>query len=308
MPVIRPDSPSDPPPFSSSSFRQAALLLLVYLVLGVSIYSSFPDQFSGIETHPAIDGLYFTIVTMCTIGYGDIAPSTPAAKAFACAFVLVGFGLVHVLLTRAVVGRVVELHERAILRAAAHNSYVVDPGKGGRLRIRLRVGLAVGSVVGCVGVGAGALRWAEGLGWVDSVYLSVVSVTTVGYGDRAFATAGGRAFASFWLLFSTLAVGRAFLYLAEARVDRRHRQVAKWVLGRGITVRDVLDAGAINGGVHVDRGRFFISKSEYVIYKLKEMGKISEKDVVQISDRFDRLDRANSGKITLAHLSDARRL
>lgn len=46
------------------------------------------------------------------------------------------------------------------------------------------------------------------------------------------------------------------------------------------------------------------SKSEYVIYKLKEMGKVSEKDVMQVSEKFDRLDAGNCGKITLADLME----
>lgn len=46
----------------------------------------------------------------------------------------------------------------------------------------------------------------------------------------------------------------------------------------------------------------YSSKSEYVIYKLKEMGKIGEKDVLQICDHFSKLDPNNSGKITLPYL------
>ena len=44
------------------------------------------------------------------------------------------------------------------------------------------------------------------------------------------------------------------------------------------------------------------SKSEFVIYKLKEMGKISEKDILQICKIFDRLDAGNCGKIMMADL------
>ncbi|KAK9936710.1 hypothetical protein M0R45_013538 [Rubus argutus] len=84
---------------------------------------------------------------------------------------------------------------------------------------------------------------------------------------------------------------RAFLYLAEARVDKRHRRMAKWVLGQDMTVSEFLAADIDNNG--------FVSKSEYVIYKLKEMGKVSEKDIMQISNTFDRLDAGNCGKITL---------
>ena len=41
------------------------------------------------------------------------------------------------------------------------------------------------------------------------------------------------------------------------------------------------------------------SKSEFVIYKLKEMGKIGEKDILQICNQFNKLDPNNTGKITL---------
>lgn len=39
-----------------------------------------------------------------------------------------------------------------------------------------------------------------------------------------------------------------------------------------------------------------------MIYKLKEMGKIREKDIMQICDQFNKLDSNNSGKITLPDL------
>lgn len=46
------------------------------------------------------------------------------------------------------------------------------------------------------------------------------------------------------------------------------------------------------------------SKSEYVIYKLKEMGKVTEKDIMEVSEKFDRLDAGNCGKITLGDLME----
>ncbi|KAI3449335.1 hypothetical protein Pfo_006000 [Paulownia fortunei] len=272
---------------SSSLVRQAAVLLLIYLSLGVVIYSFNRDHFSGVETHPVVDALYFF---------------------FACVFVLVGFGFIDILLS-GVVNYVLDLQENMILagiKAAPqhtqhqeHNAgfsarnYIVDVAKG-RMRIRLKVSLALGVVLLCIGMGTLVLYFVEHLDLVDSVYLSVMSVTTVGYGDRAFKTLPGRLFASIWLLFSTLAVARAFLYLAEARIDKRHRKITNWVLHRDITVEDLLAADINNNG--------FISKSEYIIYKLKEMGKIREKDILQICDQFNKLDRNNSGKITLPDL------
>lgn len=46
------------------------------------------------------------------------------------------------------------------------------------------------------------------------------------------------------------------------------------------------------------------SKAEFVIYKLKEMGKIADKDIIQIAHQFDALDDANCGKISLADIRD----
>ncbi|KAK8650629.1 hypothetical protein V6N13_140261 [Hibiscus sabdariffa] len=305
---LKPKTPQVPKPQSESStiIRQAVFLLSIYLLLGVAFYSFNTGEFSGTETHPVVDALYFCIVTMCTIGYGDITPLTPATKIFACVFVLVGFGFIDILLS-GVVGYVLDLQENMILtgihmKKSHHGfsarNYIVDVDKG-RMRIRLKVGLALGVVVLCIGIGSLMLYFVEGLDWIDSFYLSVMSVTTVGYGDRAFKTLAGRLFAGVWLLFSTLAVARSFLYLAEARVDKRHRRIAKWVLHREITIEDLLAAG-------INNNNGFISKSEYVIYKLKEMGKIGEKDILQICDQFSKLDPNNSGKITLPDLLENR--
>lgn len=246
----------------TSLVRQAAFLLIIYLSLGVVVYSFNRDHFSGVETHPVVDALYFCIVTMCTIGYGDIAPITPLTKVFACIFVLVGFGFIDILLS-GVVNYVLDLQENLLLagikeqgqrqfdhghgRGGGLSAYIVDVAKG-RMRIRLKVGLALGVVLLCIGLGSMVLYFQENLDWIDSFYLSVMSVTTVGYGDRAFKTLPGRLFASIWLLFSTLAVARAFLYLAEARIDKRHRRIANWVLQREITIEDLLAADINNNG------------------------------------------------------------
>ncbi|KAG7619298.1 Potassium channel domain [Arabidopsis suecica] len=302
----KPPETKKPSPISKSIIRQAIFLLIVYLTLGVSIYSFNRDHYSGIETHPVVDALYFCIVTMCTIGYGDIAPLTPWTKIFAVVFVLFGFGFLDILLS-GVVNYVLDLQESMILtgiQTRQHHQhhhhhrfsakdYIIDFEKG-RMRIRMKVCLALCVVVLCIGVGALVLHFVEELGFVDSVYLSVMSVTTVGYGDRAFKTLQGRLFAAVWLLVSTLAVARAFLYLAEARIDRRHRKAVKLALNREITVDDLLKADTYQHG--------FISKSEYIVLKLKEMGKITQKDIDQVVIQFEKLDPNQIGKITLPDL------
>ncbi|XP_010449497.1 PREDICTED: two-pore potassium channel 3-like [Camelina sativa] len=287
---------------SRSVVRQAFALLVVYLSLGVLIYWLNRDHYVVNQTHPVVDGLYFCIVTMCTIGYGDITPNSVVTKLFSIMFVLVGFGFIDILLS-GMVSYVLDLQESYMLNSAQRRdepekrrSYIIDVKKG-RMRIRLKVGLALGVVVLCIAVGVGIMHFIENIGWLDSFYLSVMSVTTVGYGDRAFKTLPGRLFAAIWLLVSTLAVARAFLYLAEARVDKRNRERAKKVLCETMSVSQFFAADIDNNGC--------VSKAEYVIYKLKEMEKITDKDIIPISKQFDKLDRCSNGKITLVDLLDS---
>ena len=82
----------------------------------------------------------------------------------------------------------------------------------------------------------------------DALWWTMATITTVGYGDRAFKTLPGRLFAAIWLLVSTLAVARAFLYLAEAKVDKRNRERAKKVLCETMSVSQFFAADIDNNG------------------------------------------------------------
>ncbi|XP_058222826.1 two-pore potassium channel 3-like [Rhododendron vialii] len=294
----------DPSPVRKTPLivRQAFIGVVIYSIIGISVYLLKSESFKGNATVKPVDALYFTVVTLCTIGYGDIVPDTTFTKLFTCAFILVGFGFIDILLS-GLVTYVLDRQEAVLLSTMDANrlnsmvrTYMIDTAKG-RMRIRIKVGLALAVVVGCIAIGTVTARYLEGMTWVDSFYLSVTSVTTVGYGDYAFTTATGRGFAIIWLLVSTLAVARAFLYLTELRIDKRNRKIAKWVLQKKMTLGDLVAADLDHDGS--------ISKSEYIIYKLKEMGKIAEKDLMQISNQFDMLDNTNCGRLTIADLMES---
>lgn len=237
----------------SAIVTHAGIGLMIYLAVGVAIYAWKNGEFSGIETSSVVDALYFCVVTMCTIGYGDIVPVTAFAKLFCCLFVLIGFGFIDALVS-GMVTYVLDKQEHLLLSAVEGShyrtakKYFLNAKHGNRMRIRMKVGLALGVPVLCIIIGTVMMVKFEGLALVDAFYCTIMSITTVGYGDHTFKTFYGRLFAGLWLLFSTLAVARCFLYLAEARVDKRHRLIAKWVLQRELTVGDLVQADLDHDG------------------------------------------------------------
>jgi voltage-gated potassium channel Kch len=66
-----------------------ALLFMAALVLliGVAFYTR-------VEGWSLIDAIYFCVVTLGTVGYGDITPTTDAGKIFTTVYILLGLGII----------------------------------------------------------------------------------------------------------------------------------------------------------------------------------------------------------------------
>jgi voltage-gated potassium channel len=50
--------------------------------------------YSFLEGWTLLDSLYFSVVTLATVGYGDLAPTTDLAKLFTIGYILTGIGIV----------------------------------------------------------------------------------------------------------------------------------------------------------------------------------------------------------------------
>jgi hypothetical protein len=78
---------------------QALVALLTMLVLGFAAVYFFmaegnPDNFLGLETK--LDAVYFTVVTLGTVGFGDITPTSQAARGVVVAQIAVNFALLGI--------------------------------------------------------------------------------------------------------------------------------------------------------------------------------------------------------------------
>jgi voltage-gated potassium channel len=76
--------------FSLVGVKYAALLAALTAVAGGEAFASAEDLSPG-------DGLYWSLTTMTTVGYGDVTPTTSTGKLVAILVILVGVGFVAIL-------------------------------------------------------------------------------------------------------------------------------------------------------------------------------------------------------------------
>uniref|UniRef100_A0A803Q7F0 Potassium channel domain-containing protein n=1 Tax=Cannabis sativa TaxID=3483 RepID=A0A803Q7F0_CANSA len=264
--------------------------------VGTIFFYVVRNQLDGKKTDGVLDAVYFCIVTMTTVGYGDLVPSSNAAKLLACAFVFTGMALVGLTLSKAA-DYLVEKQETLLVKTLnmrrKDQAEVLKEAQTNRTKYKcILVFIALLVLMTC---GTIFLITVEKLAPVDAFYCVCSTITTLGYGDKSFSTKGGRVFAIFWILISTICLAQFFLYIAELFTESRQRALVHLVLTRRMTNVDLEAADLDDDGI--------VGAAEFVIYKLKEMGKISQDDVSQIMEEFDELDVDQSGTLSACDIN-----
>ncbi|MFK7918584.1 MAG: potassium channel family protein [Ilumatobacter sp.] len=84
---------------------------LITLVVGlIAVGGIF---YHRVENLSWLDSFYFTIVTLTTVGYGDISPTTAAGKVFTSLYLLIGIGLLVAFATK-ITSRMVDARKEIV--------------------------------------------------------------------------------------------------------------------------------------------------------------------------------------------------
>ncbi|XP_073030053.1 two-pore potassium channel 1-like [Primulina eburnea] len=279
------------------SFRRVIIYLILYLVIGTICFSIFMNKISGIKTNGVLDSIYFCIVTMTTVGYGDLVPNSAVTKLLACTFVFTGMTLLGLTISKGA-DYVVEKQEILLIKAM-HLRRKLGPTdilkEMENNRVRYKCFMMLSILIVLITVGTIFLVTVEKLSIIDAFYCVCSTITTLGYGDKSFSTKAGRVFAIFWILTGTICLARFLCYVAELNIEGRQKALVKWVLTKRMTNAD-LEAADIDADGTVEA-------AEFIIYKLKEMGKINQEDINLLLEEFDNLDVDQSGTLSPCDLT-----
>ena len=68
-------------------YQSLLLTTGIVLAIGSTVYHN-------LEGWSWLDSLYFSVITLTTVGYGDFSPQTDAGKIFTMIYIVVGLGIV----------------------------------------------------------------------------------------------------------------------------------------------------------------------------------------------------------------------
>lgn len=283
---------------SEIKIRIALGCLIAYFVIGWFAYCLIFESFTFTEA------TYFLMVTLTTVGYGDLTPTTQASRLFTLIFVLFGIAVVAVALVE--IAEFVMKKREAIMKKAqaemikhAGDEEEDDEPEPSQVSTwdKVKAFVHAHPIIGLTfnftayaviagGIFAGIENWP----FMDGVYFSIITGTTIGYGDISPTSPGGRWLAVFFLPVAVIFVSTQLGQLANILMGTTDDSKLKALLNVDLSLEALLNMDADGDGE--------ITEFEFLKFMLSSAGMADEDILDSLHKRFQEMDEDGSGSLT----------
>eukprot|EP01095_Lingulamoeba_sp_RSL-Kostka_P000406 TRINITY_DN1065_c0_g1_i1.p1 TRINITY_DN1065_c0_g1~~TRINITY_DN1065_c0_g1_i1.p1 ORF type:complete len:328 (-),score=93.10 TRINITY_DN1065_c0_g1_i1:191-1174(-) len=275
------------------------LVVAVYIGIGTFSYALMEDWSIG-------ESFYFSAVTLTTIGYGNLSPTTTLSRVFTMIYILIGLSMIGIAL--GIIGsyllqRQNNLLERAVKVAEDYSTKKIEDEDDENQTLlekmvsinwyntwwfRTIISFGIIFVVSIINM---VCFYFMGVdpdhnenGFFIAFYFSLVSSTTVGYGDFY---PEHKASSVPFILVSTSIVAAALGNIADIIMNYQQEKMANKILNKGLTHKSITFMDADDDGQ--------VDPKEFLEYMLVHMGKVDQATIQHINNQFNKLDADNSG-------------
>mmetsp|Transcript_52198 Transcript_52198/g.151968 ORF Transcript_52198/g.151968 Transcript_52198/m.151968 type:complete len:401 (-) Transcript_52198:63-1265(-) len=200
------------------------------LFLFTNILKFQSSHWTGYRPLTLVEAVYLMSQIVTTVGYGDITPAFPRGQVWVAFNVILGLCLYG-----SIVMEVVEIVLERVRKAMARGSSGRQEGMplkdwNAELQVNLAP-LAESATSFALLATAGVLFWhlypGEDKTWLQAMYMSVITLSTVGFGAFNATTEAGKVFGAFWMLFGVASLGALISSFIETMLHLKHAEARR---------------------------------------------------------------------------------
>jgi len=295
----------------------------LYLFTNVILFQS--AHFTQIRPLNIIECIYLMSQVITTVGYGDITPAKPRGQVFVGMYVLISFFIIAMVVSDMVSlimataqkyqekltgGEHVEVNFKLKGKAKAdtdakqhgrdHGHDHGDKTKTPKMNMMAEAPKPNAAPLGysfCF-YAFFAITWifffhlypGEGKTWFQATYMSIITLSTVGFGAFTPNTTGGMIFGSFWMIFGSAALVGLVGAFAQFVVDSNMYE--RFDAEQLENSRKVVDELKQSGKKELD-------ETQFIRFTLLQKGLCTADDVDTLLDNFQTLSDEKDGKRTV---------
>lgn len=274
------------------------LIAGLYLFTQVMLFQS-PHFGDEVRSLTLIEAVYLFSQIFTTVGYGDITPAYVRGQVTVGCFVFIAIIIIADMVSQlsAILVQKAEERVKKSIHDATQALGVHDGKKKRVIGAEEDDGTSVLPVIGAMAtfftfVLIGTLFFhfypGEGKSLGEGVYMSIITLTTVGFGAFTPVTQGGMVFGAFWMLFGVAALGGAvasFTAWTVALKKRENTEMRTLSSAHEMLCKDCADAD----------GK--VDKIGYLKYALVKWDLCKMEEVDKIIEQFDAMKVDEGGTI-----------